>query len=428
MTKFSFSIDVDAKVKMSFGGHGTNYLDGHQHQLMVAIYNDESWEAYLAAKKTGTLCSDRMKLASRRVPLRRYSDTTESGKFELSVDENFALAERSHYFFFVLSDCTLEFYDAHPPALDYELHLLNGDSELPAFEKGLLSVHALATVALLAALIFAVKGLHAQYRRYGQIHASAAAASFALALQLCSCACETVHLATFARDGKGFRWRHGRLPLDFASDISATLSESVVVVLLVAVGCGWTLLDGSARRLAPIWGTAAVVVPFQLFLEVVSRRYEDDFSTFHDHDHWPGKLNMVLRIGAACVLLNGCRSALHRAGGYGTDMTAAGLFIFRFAVLGTIWLLSFPLEVFVIAPSVSVTMQHASVTSASLFCQSTALTALVSLFLGLGKVGKDFVQTGSIGSMGDLCDGPPPATASIGTAVGSVIRRKVAVD
>jgi hypothetical protein len=50
---------------------------------------------------------------------------------KVGLDESFKLSERSHYFFFVLSDCSLEFYDAKPPALDYKLHVLNSGSELP---------------------------------------------------------------------------------------------------------------------------------------------------------------------------------------------------------------------------------------------------------------------------------------------------------
>jgi hypothetical protein len=34
-------------------------------------------------------------------------------------------------------------------------------------------------------------------------------------LQTLACGCELAHLLVYASDGKGFRWRHGRLPLDF---------------------------------------------------------------------------------------------------------------------------------------------------------------------------------------------------------------------
>jgi hypothetical protein len=77
--------------------------------------------------------------------------------------------ERSHYFYFVLSDCSLEFYDAHPPLLDYRLHLTNGASELPADEGGLIAAHGFATVGLLAACAVCVMGLLQQLKRYGQV-------------------------------------------------------------------------------------------------------------------------------------------------------------------------------------------------------------------------------------------------------------------
>jgi len=118
------------------------------------------------------------------------------------------------------------------------------------------------------------------------VHLSAAAAGVALLLQLTACVLELAHLICYSRDGKGFRWRHGRPPLDFFSDTSQNLSETVAIVLVVSVGWGWTLLDDSARQLGRVWAAASLVGALQLGLELISRKYEDDFSSFHDHDHW----------------------------------------------------------------------------------------------------------------------------------------------
>ena len=54
-----------------------------------------------------------------------------SNNAQVGFEDSFILRERTHYFFFVLSDCSLEFYNANPPSLDYKLHLLNSGSELP---------------------------------------------------------------------------------------------------------------------------------------------------------------------------------------------------------------------------------------------------------------------------------------------------------
>ena len=303
-------------------------------------------------------------------------------------------------------------------------------------------VHGLAALGMWAALAWGFRGLVSQHKRFGQVHASALAAAVALILQATASTLECVHLAVYCADGLGFRWRHGRLPLDFASDLVACLSEAVVMVLVVAVGCGWTLLDGSARRLAPVWATSAVVVPLQLGLELVSRRYEDDFSTFHDHDHWPGKVHVVLRVFSAAALAWGASQARHRSLGFGGGDSLGGTeagagssaLLSRFAVLGAVWLLSFPIVVLGVTPWLPATRQHLCVTAATLLCQGVALAAMLTLFLGVGTAGQSFVRASTIGGMGDLSElvqprgGAPAAGHSTVAAVTTVLRRKVNVD
>ena len=214
----------------------------------------------------------------------------------------------------MLADCSLEFYPAHPPTLDYEFHLTNGKSELPADEDGLLAINLLASLGLGAACAFAALGLQKQLKRYGQVHLSAAAVACGLLLQAAACVCELLHLMAYARDGKGLRWRHGRLPLDFWSDTFQNLSELVVVVVVVSVGCGWTLVDGTFRQMSKVAATAGGLALFQFGLELLSRRYEEDFSSFHDHDHWPGKLLMLMRAACCALVFSGTRKAVKKLG------------------------------------------------------------------------------------------------------------------
>ena len=84
-------------------------------------------------------------------------------------------------------------------------------------------------------------------------------------------------------------------------------------------------------------------------------------------------------------------------------MGAAPLML-RFAGLGAVWLLSFPLEVWCIAPLLPPTHRHLSVTAATLVCQGGALAAMLPLFLGAGRAGATFVRASTIGAMGDLGD------------------------
>ena len=347
MTKFAFSPSRKGHLSGSFGGHGKRFkgepgTGSPRHKLELALFSDEAWPKYLEAVKKGSLCSERMELASSRRELGAPKEAYDKAKrkagkpvAEFSLDEDFAPRERSHYYYFVLADCTLEFYPAHPPTLDYELHLLNGKGELPADEDGMVMVNLLALMCLGAALVFAVGGLQGQLKRFGQCHLSAVAVSAALALQFVAVLCELIHLMAFATDGKGMRWRHGRLPLDFWSDTLQNLSELVAVVVVLSVGSGWTLVDGTFREMKKVGAAAAGGAGFQFLMEMLGRRYQEDFSSFHDHDHWPGKLLMLLRCACCGAVAVGTKRALKKVGG--TNDASASTFLKRFFCAACVW-------------------------------------------------------------------------------------------
>ena len=73
----------------------------------------------------------------------------------------------------------------------------------------------------------------------------------AYALQTFSVLCELMHLRRYASDGKGLRWRHTWLALDFLSGLTQSCSELLISVLLIGLGFGWTL---GLESQAPIEG------------------------------------------------------------------------------------------------------------------------------------------------------------------------------
>ena len=101
-----------------FGGHGKRFkgepgTGSPRHKLELALFSDEAWPKYLEAVKKGSLCSERMELASSRRELGAPKEAYDKAKrkagkpvAEFSLDEDFAPRERSHYYYFVLADCT----------------------------------------------------------------------------------------------------------------------------------------------------------------------------------------------------------------------------------------------------------------------------------------------------------------------------------
>ena len=104
------------------------------------------------------------------------------------------------------------------------------------------------------------------------MHLTVVGVNLAILCQFLACFFELIHLVQYASDGKGYRWRHGRLPLDFLSDTMQNVSEIVTITVVVSVGCGWTLIDGQFRHLKKVAGLAGGVAVFTFMLELISRR------------------------------------------------------------------------------------------------------------------------------------------------------------
>ncbi|WZN63614.1 hypothetical protein HKI87_08g51630 [Chloropicon roscoffensis] len=76
---------------------------------------------------------------------------------------------------------------------------------------------------------------------------------------------------------------------------------------------------------------------------MMGRRYHDEFSQFHDHEHWPGKCILALRVmlwviflGGALMTHNGCKK--------GSELRSS---MVSLAAFGSVWLLAFPVTVVV---------------------------------------------------------------------------------
>jgi len=304
---------------------------------------------------------------------------------------------RDHYWYAMLMDCFLEEYDAHPPPMRYEIVFTNGYSHLPADETGMTFINGLALVAMVSyGLIF---GLHLfnQWLALKQGHLITLVFAIAYALQTASVLCELCHLRRYSLDGKGLRWRHTWLALDFLSGLLQSVSELIISVLLIALGFGWTL---GLETKEPIQGVAGRVLaglqrPAQLLnglrspslllllsiavvqfaLQAFGRTFEEDFNNFHDHEHWPGLALLAIRL-ALCALFTWAlrRSLLVE------KQTEVASFLYQLWLSGTIWFICLPLLV-LIAMALPPYRRHQVVAGGSIVLQTLALALLSTLFL-----------------------------------------------
>ena len=110
----------------------------------------------------------------------------------------------------------------------------------------------------------------------------------------------------------------------------------------------------------------------QIFLEIAARAYTDDFSGFHDHEHWPGYGLCALRLSLAALFAVGNASALQSA--EMQDPDAAG-FLRDLRAVGLGWMLAFPGLVGT-AWMLPAMWRHRWVTGGCVLLQSTGLVGL----------------------------------------------------
>jgi hypothetical protein len=91
-------------------------------------------------------------------------------------------------------------------------------------------VNSVALVAMVCYGLAYFLSLYSQFHAQKQYHLITLVFAAAYALQAASVLCELCHLRAFAYDGKGLRWRHTWLALDFASGLLQSVSELIISV------------------------------------------------------------------------------------------------------------------------------------------------------------------------------------------------------
>lgn len=370
---------------------------------MLCLYDDHDMPKFSRMMTAGSLCQERARICTWQTRIRPADTAADKHHFTFASGvSNRRDVKSAHYWYAVLMDCYLEEYDAHPPRLHYALQFLNGNpnslqsSHLPADENGMQTINALALAAMVAyGAIFGMR-LYTRWLNIQQAHLIVVLFMAAYVLQALSLLCELCHLRRYASDGKGLRWRHTWLALDFGGALLQSLSELILSVLLIALAFGWTLgfqkvpidglfgkavaglqspadlLKGMRSRSLLLLGALASV---QLLLHAIGRSYEEDFGMYHDHEHWPGMALIAIRVASWALF----SWALLRSRKAEANPEVLG-FLGQLWIFGTVWFVSFP-QLVALATLVPTYRRHQLVAGGSIAMQTIALALLSTLFM-----------------------------------------------
>lgn len=412
VAKFALSAFAQGLMDLSF-----TIPDMYENEryLKVHLFVDTDWAKW----KKFQLCEDKITLAKDSLPVQfdfnRPDDATK-GEWKATVRANLKNDEesRTHYWYIVIDDCSLEKYDHDKkvPLLHFELLVWNdvggnvtlkpaGNPNSVPYKKVVLTQLSADEInqnmlhtgtLIISTLIALLMLLHIQ--RTAAITNSVHAANFlvmaAAACDASASLCELIHLKTYEANGYGWYF------FDAMSSHLEAMCDSLVAILLLAIASGWTLptdvvgvpqnasfvqaLIGGLRNPAGsllVMSSAGVLAMTILALHALlaqwGRTYDDDFDSYHDLEHLPGKILMAFRMALGILLI-----AATRQTSLACPASLRG-FYYQLAVVGTIWFQCLPVVTWVCANFVPYYLRHPAVSAGGAILQTTSLVLLAAL-------------------------------------------------
>jgi hypothetical protein len=348
------------------------------------MFKDEAYMKYQKAKS----CYQKITHTTFSEPVSFHEDNGElEYEFDLSLDAS--LLRRPHYYFFVVDDCSLEMNSTgvmeEIPRIHYSMTALNDNSHLSADEMHLRGMYTinLFVSGIIATLMGVV--IVRQLAHNDSVHAAMFLVMAAGAFDAASSLCKILSIVVYSNDGVGMP------SLDYVSTQLSAVCDSLIAVMLLSIAAGWTLptdvipiqnvtSSGCGKSLlssfqSPLRGSsAATAMTIGIFLAhaVLAQwgcLYEDNFDSYHDFEHLPGKLLMGLQICMGLCLVLSCFQTRQRC-----PMKQQTFYV-RLAVIGSMWFQSLPFVTWVCSNAVPFYLRHWTVGTwgAALHCSSIAL-------------------------------------------------------
>ena len=490
LVKFAVPPSSSVELDVTINSYGM-YID--EKDLRIRIYVDDEWPSV----RHETMCTKKITYSLRSVPvIMEYVGTVHddrrvktngnlvemyASRVIVELDNppprlpsdhvhaagktrhQLARSDRSRYYYFVIDDCSLEerYNDNKIPDMTYTASVkvarwgYHHDHEgmiysehLPADEDGirpLLYVTILFSSALLLLLLRSM----VQTTSTGEVHVAILIVMAACITNGLSAVCELLHMNIFSINGIG------NYSLDALSSHFEALSDSMVSLILLSIGGGWTLPSdvggsglggglnsssttnnkliinpaGSLLNLVTSGGAggdgaggisdrsggivAILIIAIHAILAQWGRTFDDDFDTYHALEHPPGKALMILRFVLGLIFITGVGAV--RSGSHGRCPPSLLSFLTKFALVGLSYFASLPGVSMFVGSALPYHRRHQALHYGAALVQSCSLASLTWLFVGgddasayhrLSKVGKK--RDGVVGA--DMADATTTTT------------------
>lgn len=405
----SFSIAAGASGIMTAVLLSKDQYENEQN-LKMHLYRDDDWVKVHKAKT----CQEKTAHARQTVQVQFELENAEQIrqwgytkprwrsethlKIEPVESEEKDYAPRHHYWYVVFDDCSFEGHSRDPtktPKVNFYIQIYNMLSEnaythLSTDEFGLTRIHTLTMFVSGIACFLLFGKISYNLTTSGIVHIAKVMVMGAAAFDTLSSAFELLHMNFYRLDGMGWYL------LDSYAAYNEALCDAMICFLLLAIAAGWTLpsdvisikhgqdnatmiqniLAGLANPTGakswknPFTGLLFGLTGVHLMLAHWGLSYNDEYDSYHDLEHMPGKILMALRFGMGVFMLAAvtqtrikCRASLHS-------------FYTSFAIVGMLWFQGLPAITWFCNSFVAFHQRHPTVIMAGAILQSTSLLLL----------------------------------------------------
>jgi hypothetical protein len=396
---FAFAPGHTGTVTITLSTRDKLYQDEH---LKFRFFKDKNYIKYQESDS----CDEKVLQTGFSQPVEFYhDDDTKENIYEYHMKLDATLLERPHYLYFLVDDCALEgdSSDANKtPKIHYTMKAYNENSHLSADELHLKTMYTFALAISCGLLAFMGIICFETMSHHSSVHAAMIWVMAAASFDAGSSLLHIMNLSVYSNNGTG------SLMLRSLAALCEAACDSLVALLLISIAAGWTLPSDTIRMHDPTSGAskqvASLLSGFQspirslksgsptailaigigmahVALAQLACLYKDNIDSYHDFEHLPGKLLMVLRLTLGAGLIICCQRTRQSVSTRRKD------FYLYLAIVGTCWFGSLPLVTWTCNNFVPYYLRHwtvgtwgTSLQSCSLALLSWLVTAQNSMF------------------------------------------------
>jgi hypothetical protein len=343
-------------IKITLSTQGKVYED---ENLKFRFFKDDN---YIKYQKSNS-CDEKVLQSGFSQPVEFYHDNElEENLYEYHMKLDASFLQRPHYFYFVVDDCALEgnsFDSDETPKIHFTMEAYNDGSHLSADELHLKSMYTFALALSCGLLAFMGVLCFESLFQHSTVHAAIIWVMAAASFDVGSSMLHILNLSVYSYNGIG------SLMLDSLAALCQAVCDSLVALLLMSIAAGWTLpsdtirmqdhTSGAVKQIesllsgfqSPIRSlktgspTAMLAIGIVVAHVVLGQLgccllYKDNVDSYHDFEHLPGKLLMVLRLTLGAGLIACCERTRESVSSHKKN------FYLYLAIVGTCWFGSLP--------------------------------------------------------------------------------------